>query len=154
MKDKKVKKTISFLALLVLSILIVISVAYFMRKVIDEPYQQRQLIGGQTDEHGCLGSAGYTWCDPKQACVRTWEDGCDTLSADQKLQVENYLNNNISTLSPQAEVLGGKYYITKFVFNDNDKVSIEYEDGHVLHKANLEFNITDSVKITNFNLIQ
>ncbi len=33
-------------------------------------------IGGETDEHGCLGSAGYTWCDSLQKCLRTWEEPC------------------------------------------------------------------------------
>ena len=33
-------------------------------------------IGGDTDEHGCIGSAGYRWCDSLQECVRTWETPC------------------------------------------------------------------------------
>ena len=33
-------------------------------------------IGGDTDEHGCLSSAGYRWCDSLQECVRTWETPC------------------------------------------------------------------------------
>ncbi len=33
-------------------------------------------IGGETDEHGCLVSAGYTWCEAKQKCLRTWEEPC------------------------------------------------------------------------------
>lgn len=31
------------------------------------------LIGGQTDEHGCLGPAGYSWDEEAGACVRSWE---------------------------------------------------------------------------------
>lgn len=37
---------------------------------------QPELIGGQTDEHGCIGPAGYTWCEPKQKCLRVWEEAC------------------------------------------------------------------------------
>ncbi len=33
--------------------------------------------GGDVDEHGCVGSAGYTWCEPKQKCLRTWEEPCE-----------------------------------------------------------------------------
>lgn len=33
----------------------------------DEP------IGGQRDEHGCLGPAGYTWNENFSACAREWE---------------------------------------------------------------------------------
>ena len=36
----------------------------------------QQLIGGDKDEHGCIGSAGYTWCQEKQKCLRTWEELC------------------------------------------------------------------------------
>jgi hypothetical protein len=31
------------------------------------------LIGGQRDEHGCLGPAGYSWNQTIGACVREWE---------------------------------------------------------------------------------
>jgi hypothetical protein len=24
-----------------------------------------QLVGGDKDEHGCIGSAGYSWCEAK-----------------------------------------------------------------------------------------
>jgi hypothetical protein len=31
------------------------------------------MIGGQRDEHGCLGPAGYSWNQTIGACVREWE---------------------------------------------------------------------------------
>jgi len=37
-----------------------------------------ELIGGETDEHGCLGPAGYTWCEAKEKCLRMWEEVCDS----------------------------------------------------------------------------
>ncbi len=37
----------------------------------DEP-----LVGGDRDAHGCIGSAGYTWCEVKQKCLRVWEEPC------------------------------------------------------------------------------
>jgi DNA-binding PucR family transcriptional regulator len=39
--------------------------------------QQRRKIGGDKDKHGCLIAAGYTWCESKQKCLRTWEEGCN-----------------------------------------------------------------------------
>lgn len=30
-------------------------------------------IGGERDEHGCLGPAGYTWNESVGACIREWE---------------------------------------------------------------------------------
>lgn len=37
----------------------------------DEP-----LVGNDSDEHGCKGSAGYSWCEIKQKCLRIWEEPC------------------------------------------------------------------------------
>ena len=33
-------------------------------------------IGGDKDAHGCLIGGGYTWCEQKQKCLRTWEEPC------------------------------------------------------------------------------
>jgi len=35
------------------------------------------LVGGDRDAHGCIGSAGYMWCEPKQKCLRIWEENCE-----------------------------------------------------------------------------
>ena len=31
------------------------------------------MVGADRDEHGCIGSAGYLWCEREGACVRPWE---------------------------------------------------------------------------------
>jgi hypothetical protein len=35
-----------------------------------------QIIGGETDDHGCYLMAGYNWCESKQKCLRRWEEEC------------------------------------------------------------------------------
>lgn len=40
------------------------------------PSIQNNLIGGDLDEYGCKGSAGYSWCETKQKCLRVWEESC------------------------------------------------------------------------------
>jgi major membrane immunogen (membrane-anchored lipoprotein) len=40
------------------------------------PVQDSPMIGGQRDEHGCLGPAGYQWCEVTQECQRLWEESC------------------------------------------------------------------------------
>ena len=32
-----------------------------------------KLLGGGHDAHGCIGSAGYSWCEKTQSCERPWE---------------------------------------------------------------------------------
>lgn len=34
-------------------------------------------IGGERDEYGCLGPAGYQWCPSTQKCQRMWEEYCE-----------------------------------------------------------------------------
>ena len=38
---------------------------------------EETIVGGDRDEHGCIGSAGYTWCEAKQKCLREWEEPCE-----------------------------------------------------------------------------
>ena len=33
----------------------------------------RPLVGSDRDEHGCIGSAGYLWCEHTNQCERPWE---------------------------------------------------------------------------------
>jgi hypothetical protein len=40
------------------------------------PTTTPQIIGGQRDAHGCLGPAGYSWCESKNKCLRIWEESC------------------------------------------------------------------------------
>jgi len=49
----------------------------------DEP-----LVGGDKDEHGCIGSAGYTWCEPKQKCLREWEEPCEEAQPEEHMSEE------------------------------------------------------------------
>jgi len=34
------------------------------------------IVGGDKDEHDCLGSAGYSWCEAKEKCLRVFEEWC------------------------------------------------------------------------------
>lgn len=33
--------------------------------------------GSDRDAHGCIASAGYSWCEAKQKCLRVWEEACN-----------------------------------------------------------------------------
>ena len=35
------------------------------------------LVGGTRDDNNCLISAGYTWCESSQNCLRQWETPCE-----------------------------------------------------------------------------
>lgn len=33
------------------------------------------IVGNDRDAHNCIGSAGYTWSEVRQSCIRVWEEG-------------------------------------------------------------------------------
>ena len=45
-------------------------------------YPQSPLMGGDRDEHGCIGSAGYVWCEVQKDCIRLFEKGIRTEAVD------------------------------------------------------------------------
>lgn len=60
------------------------------------------LIGGDRDEHGCIGSAGYTWSYALHDCVRLWEAGTSFDAGPERV----YLI--FSPDSTYAEIFGSK----------------------------------------------
>lgn len=53
-------------------VLVLISIAFILYYG-----EAEKPIGGERDEYGCLGPAGYQWCPSKQKCMRMWEDYCE-----------------------------------------------------------------------------
>ncbi len=83
-------------------------------------------------------------------------NGNDQLIDDNKqVLVTNYINDNISELSPEPEVLGGTFYVTNLNFIDENSVIVDYEDGHIDLKARVIYSIIDKeVVINSFQLIE
>ncbi|MDD3037807.1 hypothetical protein [Bacteroides sp.] len=44
--------------------------------------RDQTLLGGDRDEHGCIGSAGYVWCEVLKDCIRVFEKGIRTEDVD------------------------------------------------------------------------
>jgi len=63
------RKSLIIISIILLVIVgIVIGIYYYVMT------NSEELVGGDKDEHGCIGSAGYTWNETKQKCVREWEE--------------------------------------------------------------------------------
>lgn len=60
--------------LIVILIVAALCVAGFV--VYRKNYTLENMVGGDKDEHGCIGSAGYSWCEVKNKCLRIWEEPC------------------------------------------------------------------------------
>lgn len=54
-------------------------------------------------------------------------------------RVEVYIRDHVSEFSPEKEVLGGKFYVTKVTFLSSSRTLVEYEDGHNAFTANVDF---------------
>jgi len=56
--------------------------------------QYTEVPGSDMDTHGCVGSAGYTWCASSDTCVRTWETPCPPI-IDQPLIITDVPCNDV-----------------------------------------------------------
>jgi len=68
------KNVFAILGILIIGILLVGCTAAEKAQTSDK--SQGQLVGNDRDAHGCIGSAGYSWCEAKQTCLRPWEEKC------------------------------------------------------------------------------
>lgn len=66
-----------------------------------------------------------------------------------------YLSANISRISPQKEVLGGKFLITNLVVTSSNTAEVSYSDGHIALAGRFNFAIdgNGNVTITNFVML-
>ena len=64
---------------------------------------------------------------------------------------ETFLSNNLSSLSPEKEVLGGTFYLTNVYWSDKDSAIIEYEDGHIALRAKVIF--AEGLSVDSFEII-
>lgn len=76
------------------------------------------------------------------------------LSEEQQNKLKNYIKDNLSTLSPAPEVLGGKFYLTEFIINSPNTAQISYEDGHNSFDAEITYEIRENLAyLQNFTII-
>jgi len=80
-------KTLKIGIVLLIVIIVIVTAGFFLSK---NDQHNENLIGGQTDEHGCLVAAGYSWNENVKACIREWELNENQKEA-AKIAVE-YLN--------------------------------------------------------------
>ncbi|MCX6718275.1 MAG: PsbP-related protein [Candidatus Staskawiczbacteria bacterium] len=73
--------------------------------------KQEKLIGGDKDAHGCLIAAGYTWCEVKNKCLRTFEEKCE---ADQTAGWKTYTNTEYR--------FSIKYPINWVIYKENSEI--------------------------------
>jgi len=105
------------------------------------------LIGGDTDEHGCLVAAGYSWCEPKEKCMRMWEEECyeSTEEAIQAAFVEKY-DKDSSEIDIEVTVGTDKHARGMVKINEEGGLFLSAEANGVwaiVHDGNGAFSCRD-----------
>ncbi len=69
--------------------------------------------------------------------------------------VIEYISRTIEDLSPKPATHGGTFFVTNITL-DGGVGTVEYEDGHVLYRAQFSYQYTDTgeVRITQFELLE
>lgn len=100
------------------------------------------LVGNDKDEHGCIGSAGYTWCAVKNKCLRVWEEKCEATTSDWKTYTNT--NQGYSFQYPKKLSLS----ISDDTVTLSHSIPFENHDGGCDLKGDSELSKT----LTDFNL--
>jgi len=76
------------------------------------------------------------------------------LNNEQNL-IKDYIASHLSDISPTKEVLGGKFYLTKIDFQENNQAIIDYEDGHIALQAEVTYEINPKqLNIIEFKILK
>ncbi|MFA5736837.1 MAG: hypothetical protein WCX70_01625 [Candidatus Paceibacterota bacterium] len=78
-----------------------------------------------------------------------------SFEVDEQKKVDNYIREYIAELSPEEPVLGGAFQVNNITFSENKNGLVEYEDGHILFRAEFSYLIDEnkSVKIKSFEIL-
>ena len=111
---------IKYLIFLLISFILVIVMFSILSWITsNNSWESPDKIGGQTDEHGCLGPAGYSWNDDVNACIRNWE-----LNDEQK-NASKVATSHLSfpvTIIEVNKLDGEGNYALKIQRNDNREI--------------------------------
>ena len=100
--------------------------------------EANEMVGNDKDEHGCIASAGYTWSEVQQNCIRLFESGIRLEATDGKssayivfspdsLKAELFFSNGTpNEILDRRSLPAGGY---AWNIEDDDTKNIRLEDG-------------------------
>ena len=96
--------------------------------------QNKQLIGGEKDQHGCLVTAGYTYDQDIKACTRNWEIDQTNEKMAAKIAVESIdkTNNKDSLTIENINPVGCEGCFVVRLDNKDKKELIYINDWEVI----------------------
>jgi len=96
--------------------------------------KQNLVLGGDKDKHGCIGSAGYSWDESKQKCIRSWEENIskenttkeNILKEDTIIQdkIDKNATNESYILAEKSELIpgGGRQHKYFSLYDQKEKL--------------------------------
>ncbi len=117
-----------------LALVILLAVVLFFMKSESTSSSGKQVIGGQTDEHGCLGAAGYGWDGEIGVCLRSWEMEDEATRRAAKLAVEYLGQGNgltVVMVEPLACPECFKVKLERGASSNKEQLEVFIKDGAV-----------------------
>jgi len=95
------------LVILVVILVLVIGVAV----IFSGENSNEEIVGGDRDEHGCLGAAGYSWNEGELSCVREWESGDVRYQVRDFISCEDASYDVMESYPRQCRALNGEVFV-------------------------------------------
>lgn len=126
------KKSTQLLLIIVFIIIIAMTFFYFYDFILF-PDEESEVIGGQRDEHGCLGPVGFTYDEEIQACIRTWELNNDQRQA-AKIAVQNIQPYYSLTITEVETLRCPGCFIVNLTDKDFKQMQFNLDDWKIVEK--------------------
>ncbi len=99
------------------------------------------------------GDGVYVYKDPKNISYKLELNDVACMDLQERANVEVFLRENISELSPVKAVLGGTWYVVSMVIDlKNNSGTVTYEDGHLLEKKSFSYTVNDQGEIMSLTI--
>lgn len=112
--------------------------------------------GGDKMSEALLNKNNGRWVIRDIICKKGEHEEAKGVSPAVKNLVETYIKDNITEISPESAVLGGKFQVSSIDFTGPSSCVVDYEDGHIALRAKVGFSISgpEEVSIDYFDLIE
>lgn len=145
--------------IIAIAIIVVVVAGYFIFNKTDRD-DNNQIIGGDKDEHECIGSAGYSWCEAKQKCLRVFEEFCSDQVVDLVKKIKEISNIELAskgettfnwivsdkTTWAEKSILGVFYQIDDIKRADYDKIEKFFNDNYEIDINNVADGVVGGLR--------
>ena len=103
---------------------------------------QEKIVGNDKDEHGCIGSAGYTWCEHTNKCQRIWEEPCEKSNPEEQEAINKAIDH-LKNMQEYKESNGKNIELIEAIPKYCDgfwKINLEFDSKLGKRQANITIN--------------